>query len=124
MSLNESDTRAKLIDPVLHKKGWIEDLIVREEMPGTIDIIYELPKRRKRGKVDYILNIRTSDKSRKIPIAFIEAKKEDSVEKETYQSLNNSPLNYNNYAWSLMKDDEFLKRHKAIIKAIDQLESK
>ena len=62
-----------------------------------------------------------SDLSKKL---IIEAKKEDSIEKEKYQSLNNSPLNYNNYAWSLMKDEEFLKRHKAIIKAIDQLESK
>ncbi len=31
MHLNESDTRAKLIDPALHKKGWTEDLIRREE---------------------------------------------------------------------------------------------
>ena len=29
-----------------------------------------------------------------------------------------------NYARSLIKDDEFLRRHKAIIKAIDKLESK
>ena len=31
MSLSESDTKAKLIDPVLHQRGWAEDLIRREE---------------------------------------------------------------------------------------------
>lgn len=29
--LSESDTRAKLIDPALHMRGWTEDLIRREE---------------------------------------------------------------------------------------------
>ncbi|MCL0074432.1 hypothetical protein M1O50_06180 [Dehalococcoidia bacterium] len=27
MSLTEADTRAKLIDPALHRRGWTEDLI-------------------------------------------------------------------------------------------------
>ena len=31
MSLSEADTRAKLIDPVLHRRGWAEDLIYRVE---------------------------------------------------------------------------------------------
>jgi len=31
MSLTESDTRAKLIDPAIHRRGWTEDLIRREE---------------------------------------------------------------------------------------------
>ena len=76
-------------------------------------------------KGEYIINFKVTGFDRDpLTSLIIEAKKEDSVEKETYQSLNNSPLNYNNYAWSLMKDEEFLKRHKAIIKAIDQLESK
>jgi len=30
-TLSESDTRAKLIDPTLHARGWTEDLIRREE---------------------------------------------------------------------------------------------
>jgi type I restriction enzyme R subunit len=34
MSLNESDTRAKRIDPALHARGWTEDLIRREEAGG------------------------------------------------------------------------------------------
>jgi len=35
MSLNEADTRAKLIDPAIHKRGWTEDLIRREETAGN-----------------------------------------------------------------------------------------
>lgn len=31
MGLGEADTRAKLIDPALHARGWTEDLIRREE---------------------------------------------------------------------------------------------
>jgi type I site-specific restriction endonuclease len=31
MTLNESETRAKLIDPALHANGWTEDLIRRRQ---------------------------------------------------------------------------------------------
>lgn len=31
MFLSEADTKAKLIDPAIHKRGWTEDLISREE---------------------------------------------------------------------------------------------
>lgn len=31
MSLSEADTRAKRIDPILHRRGRTEDLIRREE---------------------------------------------------------------------------------------------
>lgn len=36
--LNEADTRAKLIDPVLHTSGWTEDKIVRDKYitPGRL----------------------------------------------------------------------------------------
>jgi len=39
MSLSEADARAKLIDPALHRSGWTEDLIRREETDYGIDII-------------------------------------------------------------------------------------
>ena len=35
MSFGESDTRAKLIDPALHARGWTEELIRREERLAT-----------------------------------------------------------------------------------------
>jgi type I site-specific restriction endonuclease len=38
---NEADTRAKLIDPALHSRGWTENLIRREETAGAIDIVGE-----------------------------------------------------------------------------------
>jgi len=31
MSLTEADAGAKFIDPALHRRGWTEDLIRREE---------------------------------------------------------------------------------------------
>jgi len=58
MALNEADTRAKLIDPVLHQKGWTEDLISREETEKGIIIINGKPVRKETGRVDYLLRIR------------------------------------------------------------------
>ena len=57
MSLGEADTRAKLIDPALHRAGWIEDYIKREETAGGVEIIAGKPRRRPRGRVDYILRV-------------------------------------------------------------------
>lgn len=51
--LTEADTRAKLIDPALHKKGWTEDLIHREETERGIDII--AGKARRRGCAERVL---------------------------------------------------------------------
>jgi hypothetical protein len=39
MALNEANTRAKLIDPALHTRGWTEDIIRCEETSQGIDII-------------------------------------------------------------------------------------
>ena len=39
MPLGEADTRAKLIDPALHARGWTEDLIRREETAGAVDVL-------------------------------------------------------------------------------------
>ena len=39
--LNEADTRAKLIDPALHARGWDEDLIKREQSARLIEIVVE-----------------------------------------------------------------------------------
>jgi len=47
MSLSEADTRAKLIDPALHRRGWTEDLVRREETECGIDIINEGPVKMK-----------------------------------------------------------------------------
>ena len=47
--LSETDTRAKLIDPALHDRGWTEDLIRREETERGIEIIEGKPRRGTRG---------------------------------------------------------------------------
>ena len=39
MGLSEADTGAKLVSPVLHSRGWTEDLSRREETAGAIQII-------------------------------------------------------------------------------------
>ncbi len=74
--LNEADTRAKLIDPAIHKRGWTEDLIRREETAGTVEIINGKPRRRSRGKIDYVLRVKVNVNTQPVALALIEAKKE------------------------------------------------
>ena len=68
MGLNESDTRAKLIDPTLHSRGWTEDLIRREETAGTIQIIEGQPRKSARGRVDYALRIKVTSDSQPVAV--------------------------------------------------------
>src|SRR5437667_422260 len=44
--LNEADTRAKLIDPAIHQRGWSEDMICREVTQGAIEIVAGRARRR------------------------------------------------------------------------------
>ena len=74
--LNEADTRAKLIDPAIHKRGWTEDLIRREETAGTVEIINGKARRRSRGKIDYVLRVKVNVDTQPVALALIEAKKE------------------------------------------------
>jgi type I restriction enzyme R subunit len=76
MSLGESDTRAKLIDPVIHARGWTEDLIRREETAGAIEIIGGKPRKRARGRVDYSLRVKVNPQTQPVAVALIEAKAE------------------------------------------------
>jgi type I restriction enzyme R subunit len=76
MTLGEADTRAKLIDPTLHQRGWLEDFIKREETAGAIDIIGGKPSQRKKGRIDYTLRIRIGEGTQPVAIALIEAKAE------------------------------------------------
>jgi len=76
MPLNEADTRAKLIDPAIHKNGWTEDLIRREETAGSVEIIGGKARRRARGKIDYILRVKVNLDTQPVALALIEAKKE------------------------------------------------
>ncbi len=75
MGLNEADTRAKLIDPALHKIGWSEDLIRREITAGTIEIINGKTKRKK-GRTDYLLCLPVKERENPLSIGILEAKNE------------------------------------------------
>lgn len=77
MGHGESDTRAKLIDPALHTRGWTEDLIRREETAGTIEIIDGKPRKRAKGRVDYTLRIKVNIDTQPVAVALIEAKAEN-----------------------------------------------
>lgn len=77
MGLNESDTRAKLIDPAIHARGWTEDLIRREETAGAIEIIGGKARKRAKGRIDYMLRVRVNPETQPIAVALIEAKAED-----------------------------------------------
>jgi type I restriction enzyme R subunit len=76
MPLSESDTRAKLLDPALHARGWTEDLIRREETAGAIELLGNQPVKRPRGRVDYVLRIKVTPESQPVAVALIEAKAE------------------------------------------------
>ncbi len=76
MSFNEADTRAKLIDPAIYKRGWKEDYIRREETAGTVEIIGNKARRRSRGKIDYVLRVKVNVDTQPVALALIEAKKE------------------------------------------------
>jgi type I restriction enzyme R subunit len=77
MPLNESDTRAKLIDPAIHARGWTEDLIRREETAGAIEIIDGKPRKQAKGRVDYTLRVKVNPETQPVAVALIEAKAEN-----------------------------------------------
>jgi type I restriction enzyme R subunit len=77
MPLNESDTRAKLIDPAIHARGWTEDLIRREETAGAIQIVDGKPRKQAKGRVDYTLRIKVNPETQPVAVALIEAKAEN-----------------------------------------------
>ncbi len=76
MPLSESDTRAKLIDPALHQRGWTEDHIKREESARMVEVIDGRPRRRAQGRTDYTLRVQVNPGTQPVAIALVEAKAE------------------------------------------------
>ncbi|MFB3881909.1 MAG: DEAD/DEAH box helicase family protein [Armatimonadota bacterium] len=78
MGLGEADTRAKLVDPALHSRGWTEDLIRREETAGQVyvDPTDGRARRRPHGRVDYVLRVKVNPDTQPVAVALIEAKAE------------------------------------------------
>jgi type I restriction enzyme R subunit len=79
MAFSEADTRAKLIDPGLHSRGWTEDLIRREETAQGIDITGGKPKRRQKGRTDYLLRVRVNANTQPIAVALLEARQSEAM---------------------------------------------
>lgn len=83
---NEADTRAKLIDPALHTRQWIEIVgedqrdshgeIQREQSGIRIDIFDGKPFKRGKGRVDYLLRMYCGEHEQPLTLAFVEAKKQ------------------------------------------------
>ncbi|MBN1254552.1 MAG: DEAD/DEAH box helicase family protein [Deltaproteobacteria bacterium] len=98
MALTEADTRAKLIDPALHRRGWTEDLIRREETDRGIDVVDGKPRRRERGRTDYLLQVRVNITAQPIPLGLIEAKRDNEPpdkgleQAKKYARLNHVPF--------------------------------
>lgn len=78
--LSEADTRAKLVDPKLAEAGWTEEMIEREQPITKGKIINETGDRLPPLIADYILYYPNTANG--IPIAVIEAKKEEKSHTE------------------------------------------
>ncbi|MBT9170050.1 MAG: Type-1 restriction enzyme R protein [Actinobacteria bacterium] len=113
MALSEADTRAKLIDPALHHRGWIEDLIRREETDRGIDIIGGKPRRRERGRTDYLLRVRVNISTQPVALALIEVKRNDEPpdkgleQAKKYARLNHVPFVYSSNGHLFVEYDHF-----------------
>ena len=68
MGLDEADTRAKLIDPALHARGWTEDLIRREETAGAVEIVEGRPRKQAKGRVDYVLRVKVNPDTQPVAV--------------------------------------------------------
>jgi hypothetical protein len=77
MAISEADTRAKLIDPAIHARGWTEDLIRREETAGAIEIVGGKARKQAKGRTDYTLRVQVNAETQPVAVALIEAKAED-----------------------------------------------
>ncbi|MDI6890685.1 MAG: DEAD/DEAH box helicase family protein [Thermodesulfovibrionales bacterium] len=111
--LTESDTKAKLIDPALHKKGWTENLIRREETERGIDIVDGKPRRRERGRIDYLLRVEINITTQPVTVALIEAKRSNEPadkgleQAKKYARLNHVPFVYSSNGHLFVEYDHF-----------------
>src|ERR1051325_8207925 len=77
MSKNEAETRYELIDPKLREKGYRLPYI-RLETPAPVEPIGAKGRRRQGpGKMDYLLCVEIPNGNVPLPVAILEAKKED-----------------------------------------------
>ena len=100
---------------VVGKKPEWHDL--NQEYYRKNDLVHYYDEKEKRYKINF--NITGFDRD-PLTSLIIEARKKQTIQKDKYASLNNSDLNYNKYAWSLLGDHEFSKRNDIILNAIKE----
>lgn len=115
--LNEADTRAKLIDPKLHKSGWTEKMIVRNKPITKGMIINESGDRLPVRTPDYILYYPDKDG---IPIAVIEAEAEDKShlagmqQAKEYMKRLSVPFAFSTNGHKIEEYDDFRKQQDTL----------
>lgn len=78
MGMNEQETKYHLIDPVLKKKGYDDIKWLKCETPAPVEPTGPKGRRKKgSGRTDYLLCIQVGDIPKPLPVAVLEAKKED-----------------------------------------------
>ncbi len=78
MSYNEQETRFYLIDPVLRTKGYDDHQWLKLETPAPVEPTGAKGRRRAgSGRTDYLLCVQVGDMPKPLPVAVLEAKKED-----------------------------------------------
>jgi len=77
MSFNEAETRYELIDPLLREKGYRIPYIRLETKAPVEPIGFKGRRRAGAGRTDYLLCVETPAGPMPLPVAILEAKKED-----------------------------------------------
>lgn len=78
MPMNEQETRYHLIDPVLKTKGYDDITKLKCETPAPVEPIGPKGRRKKgSGRTDYLLCVKAGTMPKPLPVAVLEAKKED-----------------------------------------------
>ena len=78
MGMNEAETRFHLIDPVLRTKGYNDPQRLKLETPAPVEPIGAKGRRKKgSGRTDYLLCVQVGTMPKPLPVAVLEAKKED-----------------------------------------------
>lgn len=78
MGMNESETRFFLIDPVLREKGYTDNTRLKLETPAPVEPVgFKGRRKRGAGRTDYLLCVQVGKMPKPLPVAVLEAKKED-----------------------------------------------
>lgn len=78
MAMNEQETRFHLIDPILRSKGYDDIKKLKCETPAPVEPTGAKGRRKKgSGRTDYLLCVQVGNMPKPLPVAVLEAKKED-----------------------------------------------